>query len=159
MDAESICEKISIFVPVEGAAAVVMQLFQNVIILFLFVGLFGFNSELIRVSSLRPESCRLSPEECCTPVGHEPHAACRPPLDGRRHSSRGAAAAANKGTSPTHCDPQVRILPSTRLAIIHQQPLTRAVWMCVRAVACSSATTRQRRRCANAEARMRRLIV
>ena len=66
---------------------------------------------------------------------HEPHAARRPHLDGARHSSRGAAATANKGTSSTNSDPQVRTEPSTRLAIIHQQPLTRADWMCVRAVA------------------------
>ena len=64
-----------------------------------------------------------------------PHAARRPHLDGGRHSSREAAAAANKGTSPTHSDPQVRTPHCTRLAIIHQQALTRTVWMCVRAVA------------------------
>ena len=43
-----------------------------------------------------------------------PHAAKRPHLDGARHSSRGAVAAANKGTSATHSNPQVRI-PRTRL--------------------------------------------
>ena len=66
---------------------------------------------------------------------------------------------------PTKAPPQpIAILrcaysPARASQWIHQQPLTLAVWMCVRAVACSSATTRQRRRCANAEARMRRLIV
>ena len=86
-----------------------------------------------------------------------PHAARRPDLDGARHSSRGAAAAANKGASATHSDPQVRTrqhAPRTP-----QQPLTRAVWLCVRPVACSSLTPRRARRCANAEARRRRLNI
>ena len=80
-------------------------------------------------------------------------------MDGGRHYSRGAAAAADKGTSPTHSDPHVRITQSTRLATIHQQPLTRTFWMCAHAVACSLATTQKVRRCANAEARMKRLVV
>jgi hypothetical protein len=39
-----------------------------------------------------------------------PHAARRPHLDGARHSYRGAAATANKGTSALYSDPQVRTL-------------------------------------------------
>ena len=84
-----------------------------------------------------------------------PHAARRPDLDGACHSSRGAAAAANKGASATHSDPQVRTRQHAPRA--PQQPLTRAVWLCVRPVACSSLTPRRARRCANAEARRRRL--
>jgi hypothetical protein len=63
---------------------------------------------------------------------------------------------------PTRAPPQrIPILKygpaSTRL--VPQQPLTRAVWLCVRPVASSSLTPRRARRCANAEARRRRLNI
>ena len=137
------------------------QLFKYVIALFFLVWEIDLGTSLIQIPSYPNLAYNYVPQQRAHHPrrSHEPDAACRPHLDGGRHYSRGAAAAANKGTSPTHCDPQVRILPSTRLANIHEQPLTRAVCTCVRAVACSSATTRQRRRYANAEARMRRLIV
>ena len=103
------------------------------IILFLEIGRGLIFRILFRISRCRStiDAPRLAPFR----RPHEPHAARRPHLDGSRHSSRGAAATANKGTTPTHSDPQVRTEPSTRLAIIHQQHLTRADWMCVRAVA------------------------
>ena len=63
-------------------------------------------------------------------VHHEPHAAWRPHLDGARHSPRRAAAAANKGTSATHSNPQVRV-PRTRLAIL-AAPDTHSLDVCAR---------------------------
>ena len=75
-----------------------------------------------------------------------PHAARRPHLDGARHSYRGAAAAANKGTSALYSDPQVRTLISAP----PPPALTCAAWMCVRSrvlvVDCAtSAALRERR--------------
>ena len=75
-----------------------------------------------------------------------PHAARRPHLDGARHSYRGAAASANKGTSALYSDPQVRTL----ISALPPPALTCAAWMCVRSrvlvVDCAtSAALRERR--------------
>ena len=62
---------------------------------------------------------------------------------------------------PTRAPPQripiLKYVSPQHAPRVPQQPLTRAVWMCVRPVACSSLTPRRARRCANAEARRRRL--